>query len=159
MTASLSALTVCKKPTKKTKPTMPTKQIVLFIGIMIAQQSIGQTISIDSSRCFTPAQEKKIIRDLILFDGCKEEVVLLNQIVAEQGKKIETQDSLITDCSKQLDLCNVHVQDKIKQVKALKNENEQLKGDLARKRGVIRALTYICVVLTAVTATASYFVL
>jgi hypothetical protein len=132
---------------------------VLFIGIMIAQQSIGQTISIDSSRCFTPAQEKKIIRDLILFDGCKEEVVLLNQIVAEQGKKIETQDSLITDCSKQLDLCNVHVQDKIKQVKALKKENEQLKGDVARKRGVIRALTYICVVLTAVTATASYFVL
>lgn len=138
---------------------MSARQIVSFIGIMIAQQSFGQTTLVDSSRCFTPSQEKQIIKDLILFEGCQKEVASLEQIVSEQKKLSKTQDSLVIACSKQLDACNSQVAEKIKQVSKLQGENEELKNTIERKKGVVRALSYVCGILVAITGTAAYFAL
>lgn len=132
---------------------------MLFIGIMIARQSFGQNTSVDSTRCFTPAQEKRIIADLILFQGCKEDVVILNAIVKEQEAAFKTQDSLITECNKTLDVCDTNLRARIKEATALRNQNQELLNKVEQKNGVIRALTTGVLVLVAIVGTAAYFIL
>jgi len=94
-----------------------------------------------------------------LFQGCKEDVAILNAIVKEQEAAFKTQDSLITECNKTLDVCDTNLRARIKEATALRNQNQELLNKVEQKNGVIRALTTGVLVLVAIVGTAAYFIL